>query len=91
MGRPPIGTKAMTGAERMRRHRARFRHSEPAQDIAENAMQAPVAPLNARIRALELELARERKRREAAEAIVKAAKRAAKKTAKAGGQFKRRK
>lgn len=60
MGRPPIGKTAMTGAERMRRLRARqaqtFRHGKP--------VTKPDAGLKAQIAALERELAQAKQRSE---------------------------
>jgi hypothetical protein len=49
MGRPPIGKRAMTGAERTRRYREKA-HPKPA------GPQAPVARLQARIHELEAEI-----------------------------------
>jgi hypothetical protein len=34
MGRPPIGPRAMTGAERLRRHRAKVRAARPQPEVA---------------------------------------------------------
>jgi hypothetical protein len=42
MGRPPIGKQTMTGAERMRRHRARFRHDEPMTKQDDKPVTKPV-------------------------------------------------
>src|SRR5262249_54994093 len=41
MGRPPIGKQAMTGTERMRRHRAQFRH-EPVTKQDDKPVTKPV-------------------------------------------------
>jgi len=64
MGRPPIGKRAMTSTERVHRFRAKHRKPEPETKpetkLAEIA--SAVAPLEARIRELEAELARERAR-----------------------------
>jgi cell division protein FtsB len=51
MGRPPIGKRAMSGAERTRRHRAKLK---PAAKAARDALKAENARLraeNARLRA----------------------------------------
>ena len=56
MGRPPIGEEAMSGAERTRKYRERLRHDRPLTKQAG----ADVEPLKARIRELEVELARAR-------------------------------
>ena len=68
MGRPPIGKQAMSAAERQRRHREKFRDSEPITKPSEAKAfrdSEPVtkpttktAPLEARIRELEAELAK---------------------------------
>jgi len=57
MGRPPIGERAMTAAEKMRRYRARkFGNRPPVTKLTAAAAER----LAARIRELEAELARER-------------------------------
>ena len=61
MGRPPIGKRAMTAAERQRRRRRLFRDARPVtkQERATRAAIArATAPLQARIRELEGEIAR---------------------------------
>ena len=59
MGRPPLGKRAMSGAERMRRHRRHrrktFRHVTKQASVAAQA--GEIARLEARIRELEAELA----------------------------------
>jgi hypothetical protein len=71
MGRPPIGKIAMTSAERVRRHR--LKHCpEPVTKPVTKRGTVDVEALVARIRELEGELARERKRRAAAEAVANA-------------------
>jgi hypothetical protein len=64
MGRPPIGKVAMTGAERVRRHRLKHRAgravTKPVTIQAGDA--TDVARLNARIRELEAEHRREKDR-----------------------------
>jgi hypothetical protein len=60
MGRPPIGKRAMSGAERQRRYLDRLLGGKTDKDGN--------VTLKARIAELERELASERKRREAAEA-----------------------
>jgi phage shock protein A len=69
MGRPPIGKTAMSGAERMRRLRAK----RPVTKPVTKPDTADTAKLEARIHELEDELARERDRRESAEAKAKTA------------------
>ena len=71
MGRPPIGKIAMTSAERVRRHRLKHR-PEPVTKPVTKRGTVDVEALVARIRELEGELARERKRRAAAEAVANA-------------------
>jgi hypothetical protein len=61
MGRPPIGKVAMTSTERVHKFRAKHR---PETKRSETRSAAAVAKLEARIRELEAELARERQRRE---------------------------
>jgi hypothetical protein len=56
MGRPPLGERAMTPAEKQRRYRERKFGNKPAVTKAS----AATAKLEARIRELEAELARER-------------------------------
>jgi hypothetical protein len=51
MGRPPIGKVAMTGAERVRRYRAKHRKSRNETRIA--LLETRVARLEARIAELE--------------------------------------
>jgi hypothetical protein len=63
MGRPPIGKVAMTSTERVHRFRAKHRQDKPETKQSATA----VAALEARVRELEAELARERQRREDAE------------------------
>ena len=71
MGRPPIGKIAMTSAERVRRHR--LKHCpEPVTKPVTKRGTVDVEALVARIRELEGELAGERKRRAAAEALANA-------------------
>jgi len=62
MGRPPIGERAMTAAEKMRRYRARKFGNRPP--VTKSA--ATVAKLAARIRELEAELARRKAQERAA-------------------------
>jgi hypothetical protein len=64
MGRPPIGKVAMTDAERMRRYRLKHRADKPVTKVTKQN----TGRLEARIRELEAQLTRERKRRAAAEA-----------------------
>jgi hypothetical protein len=54
MGRPPIGKQAMSGAERTRRYREKFRHSQPVT----KQPQAADGALAARVRELEAEIER---------------------------------
>jgi hypothetical protein len=59
MGRPPIGERALTAAEKMRRYRARkFGNKPPV--TKSSATNAAVASLQTRLREVETELARER-------------------------------
>ena len=59
MGRPPIGERALTAAEKMRRYRARkFGNKPPV--TKSPVTNAAVASLQARLREVETELARER-------------------------------
>jgi hypothetical protein len=53
MGRPPIGKWAMSGAERVRRHREKLRRNSPATRTAA----ALVAQLQTRVRELEADYA----------------------------------
>jgi hypothetical protein len=87
MGRPPIGERAMTAAEKMRRYRARKFGNKPpvtkstATQIDPAAtrqrIDSAIAPLEARVRELEAELARERGRAKMLEEGLKLAQRQA--------------
>jgi hypothetical protein len=68
MGRPPIGKVAMTGAERVRKYRARHAVTKPVTKHSAGDDTARVRQLEADIRLLKADLSRERERRKAAEA-----------------------
>ena len=53
MGRPPIGKVAMTGAERVRRYRAKHRKEKPHNKTRIALLETRVARLEARIAELE--------------------------------------
>ena len=66
MGRPPIGKVAMTGAERVRRYRAKHRKEKPRNEVRIALLETRVARLEARIAELEAErttYGKKRKRR----------------------------
>ena len=59
MGRPPIGTVAMSSTERSRRRRARLGADRPAMNQRSAKRDEYITKLEGRIRELEAELARE--------------------------------
>jgi hypothetical protein len=53
MGRPPIGKTAMTGTERVRRHRDRLRNSKPWLDEQARRVRLAIGQLERRLADIE--------------------------------------